>query len=87
MVFFLVRYAIFFVNFIFAILLIVDKKIGKTFETIDPRTGEVIARISEGTKEDIDVAVKAARYAFDSGPWPRLPGTVCYFSSLLLFFI
>ncbi|WJX48328.1 Aldehyde dehydrogenase 2 member C4 [Trifolium repens] len=53
----------------------VDSISGKTFETIDPRTGEVIARISEGTKEDIDVAVKAARYAFDSGPWPRLPGT------------
>ncbi|AET04123.2 NAD-dependent aldehyde dehydrogenase family protein [Medicago truncatula] len=52
----------------------VDSVTGKTFETIDPRTGEVIARISEGTKEDIDVAVKAARYAFDFGPWPRLPG-------------
>lgn len=51
-------------------------KTGKTFETIDPRTGEVIARISEGTKEDIDIAVKAARQAFDSGPWPRMPGAV-----------
>lgn len=60
------------------------RKTGKTFETIDPRTGEVIARISEGTKEDIDVAVKAARYAFDFGPWPRLPGAVCYFSFLSL---
>ncbi|KAL5052593.1 hypothetical protein RYX36_033275, partial [Vicia faba] len=45
-----------------------------TFETIDPRAGEVIARISEGAKEDIDIAVKAAREAFDSGPWPRMSG-------------
>ncbi|XP_061348441.1 aldehyde dehydrogenase family 2 member C4-like [Gastrolobium bilobum] len=52
----------------------VDSASGMTFETIDPRTGEAVARISEGAKEDIDVAVKAAREAFDSGPWPRLPG-------------
>ena len=61
-------------------------KIGKTFKTIDPRTGEVIARISEGDKEDIDLAVKAARHAFDYGPWPRLPGSVCilFFNIFLL---
>uniref|UniRef100_A0A2N9FXP5 Aldehyde dehydrogenase 1 n=1 Tax=Fagus sylvatica TaxID=28930 RepID=A0A2N9FXP5_FAGSY len=53
----------------------VDSISGKTFETIDPRTGEVTARISEGDKEDIDLAVKAARHAFDYGPWPRLPGS------------
>ncbi|ESW24811.1 hypothetical protein PHAVU_004G162200 [Phaseolus vulgaris] len=47
---------------------------GKEFETIDPRTEEVIAKIAEGGKEDIDVAVKAARAAFDHGPWPRMPG-------------
>ncbi|KAE9600301.1 hypothetical protein Lal_00045335 [Lupinus albus] len=47
---------------------------GKEFETIDPRTEEVIAKVSEGRKEDIDVAVKAARAAFDHGPWPRMPG-------------
>nr|AFK35637.1 unknown [Lotus japonicus] len=52
----------------------VDSVSGRTFVTIDPRTGDVIASISEGTKEDIDIAVKAARQAFDSGPWPRLPG-------------
>lgn len=49
---------------------------GKTFETRDPRTGEVIARIAEGDKADIDLAVKAAREAFDNGPWPRMPGCV-----------
>ncbi|CAI9758971.1 unnamed protein product [Fraxinus pennsylvanica] len=52
----------------------VDSVSGKTFETVDPRTEEVIARIAEGDKEDIDLAVKAARDAFDHGPWPRMPG-------------
>ncbi|TMW97471.1 hypothetical protein EJD97_005430 [Solanum chilense] len=50
----------------------VDSVSGNTFETIDPRNEEVIARISEGDKEDVDLAVKAAREAFDNGPWPRL---------------
>lgn len=49
---------------------------GKTFETRDPRTGEVIAKIAEGDKADIDLAVKAAREAFDHGPWPRMSGFV-----------
>ncbi|KAL8491677.1 hypothetical protein ACS0TY_023320 [Phlomoides rotata] len=48
---------------------------GKTFETIDPRTEEVIAKVSEGDKKDVDLAVEAARQAFDHGPWPRFPGT------------
>ncbi|KAK8351292.1 hypothetical protein V6Z12_A05G024000 [Gossypium hirsutum] len=48
---------------------------GKTFEAIDPRTGEAITRVSEGDKEDIDLAVKAARQAFDHGPWPRMSGS------------
>ncbi len=46
---------------------------GKTFETLDPSTGEVLAVVSEGFKEDIDVAVKAARNAFDNGPWGKMP--------------
>ncbi|KAL5975141.1 Aldehyde dehydrogenase 2 member C4 [Asimina triloba] len=45
-----------------------------TFETRDPRTGDVIATVAEGDKEDVDLAVKAARQAFDHGPWPRLTG-------------
>ncbi|XAR53320.1 Aldehyde dehydrogenase (NAD(P)(+)) [Bertholletia excelsa] len=53
----------------------VDSISGKTFETIDPRTGEVIARIAEGDKEDVDLAVTAARDAFDNGPWPRFSGS------------
>lgn len=46
----------------------------------------MIAKIAEGTKEDIDVAVKAARVAFDDGPWPRMPGFVCYLSLPLFLF-
>ena len=52
------------------------KKKGKTFETVDPRTEEVITEIAEATKEDVDIAVKASRQAFDSGPWPRMTGAV-----------
>lgn len=50
----------------------VDAASGKTFATVDPRTDEVIAHVAEGDKEDVDRAVKAARKAFDEGPWPRM---------------
>lgn len=50
---------------------------------MDPRSGEVIARVAEGDREDIDVAVKAARHAFDHGPWPRMPGAVRPFPNLV----
>lgn len=43
---------------------------GKTFETINPSTGEVLATVAEGDSEDIDRAVDAARRAFD-GPWSK----------------
>jgi len=39
----------------------------KTFETINPSTGEVLASVAEGDSEDIDRAVEAARRAFN-GP-------------------
>jgi aldehyde dehydrogenase (NAD+) len=44
---------------------------GKTFQTINPATEELIADIAEGDAADIDLAVKAARKAFDSGPWRK----------------
>ena len=50
----------------------VDSVSGKTFETINPATGEVICQVAEGDKADIDLAVKAARKAFDDGPWSRM---------------
>ena len=49
---------------------------GKTFPTLDPRTGEVIAHVAEGDAEDVNLAVSAARKAFDEGPWPRLTAYV-----------
>src|SRR5579864_5485565 len=50
----------------------VDSASGKTFETINPATGEVIARVAEGDKADVDKAVKAARKAFEKGPWRKM---------------
>ncbi|SPP85880.1 blast:Aldehyde dehydrogenase%2C mitochondrial [Drosophila guanche] len=48
-------------------------KSGKTFATINPTTEECIAEIQESDKEDIDIAVKAARSAFQLGsPWRRM---------------
>src|SRR5580692_3960864 len=44
----------------------------KTFATYNPATGEVLARVAEGDREDIDRAVKAARAAFETGRWPQL---------------
>lgn len=45
---------------------------GKTFEVLNPSTGEKIADIQEADKADVDVAVKAAREAFQIGsPWRR----------------
>ena len=49
---------------------------GKTFETRDPRTGDVLAHVAEADKADVDLAVKAARDAFDHGKWPRMSGYV-----------
>ena len=45
---------------------------GKTFATINPATEEEIAQIAEGDAEDIDAAAKAARHAFESGPWSKM---------------
>ena len=50
----------------------VEPASGKTFDTINPSTGEVLARVAEGDAEDMNRAVAAARKAFESGPWPRL---------------
>ena len=46
---------------------------GETFETIDPATGEVLARVAEGRAEDIDRAVASARRSFNRGTWRELP--------------
>ncbi|GGY11056.1 betaine-aldehyde dehydrogenase [Litchfieldella qijiaojingensis] len=47
---------------------------GQTFPAIDPSDETVIAEVGAATAEDVDAAVKAAREAFDHGPWPRMSG-------------
>jgi len=41
-------------------------------DVISPITEEVIATVPEASEADIDMAVAAARRAFDEGPWPRM---------------
>lgn len=45
---------------------------GKTFKSINPATEEVLVEVAEAEAPDIDRAVKAARRAFESGPWSRM---------------
>ncbi|MDQ6883980.1 MAG: aldehyde dehydrogenase family protein [Candidatus Dormibacteraeota bacterium] len=45
---------------------------GKTFEAIDPATGDAFAAVAEGASSDVDAAVRAARGAIDKG-WDGLP--------------
>jgi acyl-CoA reductase-like NAD-dependent aldehyde dehydrogenase len=58
-------------------LLIAGKRVpaadGRTYETLNPATGEVLALVAEAGVEDVQRAVAAARTAFDDGPWPRWP--------------
>jgi aldehyde dehydrogenase (NAD+) len=50
----------------------VESQSQKTFDTYNPATGEVLAAVYEAGPEDIDLAVKAARKAFDSGRWSKM---------------
>lgn len=50
----------------------VDAESGKTFETRNPATDEVLCKVAEGSKADVDKAVKAARKAFEEGPWRKM---------------
>lgn len=43
-------------------------------DVIDPATERVVTQVSAGNTHDIDAAVKAARLAFDEGPWPMMSG-------------
>lgn len=47
---------------------------GTKIDVIDPSNGRVYHQVSAGNVEDIDKAVKAARAAFDDGPWPKMSG-------------
>lgn len=48
----------------------VEAKSGKTFQTHNPASGDVLAEIAEGDAADIDLAVTAARAAFE-GAWSK----------------
>jgi acyl-CoA reductase-like NAD-dependent aldehyde dehydrogenase len=50
----------------------VDSVSRETFDSHDPSTGEVVATVANGTPEDADRAIAAARRAFDEGPWPGM---------------
>ncbi len=52
----------------------VDAASGKTFEDLNPTTGEVLATVAEADTEDVRRAVAAARVAFEEGPWGRMSG-------------
>jgi aldehyde dehydrogenase (NAD+) len=49
----------------------VNSASGKTFPTVNPATGEEICQVAEADKADVDAAVKAARNAFEHGPWRK----------------
>src|SRR5579875_2902178 len=49
----------------------VDARSGKRFDVFDPATGQAIAAVAEADALDVDEAVKAARRAFEEGPWSR----------------
>ena len=47
---------------------------GRTFPVVNPATGKVVGESGDGSEQDLDHAVAAARAAFDAGPWPHDPG-------------
>ena len=49
-----------------------DAVSGKTFETLNPANGKILAKIVRCEKADADIAVEAARNAFENGPWPKM---------------
>lgn len=51
---------------------LVDSNSGQTFDSLNPATGQLLARVSEGDASDIDLAVAAARRAFDDGRWSEM---------------
>jgi phenylacetaldehyde dehydrogenase len=50
----------------------VEAASGRTFDTPNPATGQTLAKVAEGDAEDINRAVRAARRAFEEGPWGRM---------------
>src|SRR5580704_14230304 len=53
----------------------VPSESGKTFATVNPSTGEEICQVAEADAADVEKAVKAARAAFEHGPWRKTPAS------------
>ncbi len=51
---------------------VVSSTSGRTFESIDPYSGDIIARVARAGAEDARKAIEAARRAFDQGPWTKM---------------
>src|SRR4051812_23882800 len=49
-----------------------DAQSGRTFATYNPATEEEIAQVAEGDNADVELAARAARKAFESGPWRKM---------------
>lgn len=52
----------------------VEAREGGTTDVLDPATEDVIGHVAASTAVDVDAAVRAARDAFDAGPWPKMSG-------------
>lgn len=50
----------------------ISSKNEETFDDINPATGEIIAKVASGGAAEVDMAVAAAKEAFDKGPWPHM---------------
>src|SRR5688500_15059904 len=53
----------------------VDAAGGGTREILNPANNQVIATVADGDEKDAERAIRAARQAFDEGPWPSMPAT------------
>ena len=50
----------------------VDSTSRRRWSVVNPATGQPLAEVAQANAEDVDLAVTAARQAFDHGPWPRM---------------
>ncbi|WP_156290609.1 aldehyde dehydrogenase family protein [Oceanobacillus salinisoli] len=50
-----------------------DAETGEVFTVYNPATGEAIGEVPKAGKKDVDLAVEAARHAFDYGKWKKYP--------------